>query len=196
MVKFGFLPVKRTVFLMCDIQEAFRSVALFFDQIVHSANTLLQASKTLHIPLVVTEQYPKGLGKTVAELDIGHAKKVFSKTKFSMITPDVWQELDTLCEGNVQCVILFGLETHICVEQTASELCALGVQVHVVADACTSRTQEDRLLAFQRLQQIGCFITTTESVLFKLLGDKEHPNFKDIKNLVTKPISPTGLSKI
>ncbi|KAL1132607.1 hypothetical protein AAG570_010559 [Ranatra chinensis] len=196
MVKFGSLPLKRTVFFLCDLQEKFRTAVLYFEQVVQSASKLLQASKMLDVPLIVTEQYPQGLGRTVAELDITHAKGVYSKTKFSMITPEVAIQLDCLCEGNVQCAVLFGLETHICVEQTAAELCAHGIQVHVVADACTSRSQEDRLLALQRLQQIGCFITTTESVLFKLLGDKEHPRFKDIHSLVTKPTPPTGLAKM
>ncbi|KAK9503492.1 hypothetical protein O3M35_010037 [Rhynocoris fuscipes] len=195
-VKYGLLPAKRTILVLCDVQEKFRSAALYFSEIIQSSNKLLQASKVLDIPLVVTEQYPKGLGSTVPELDISHAKAVFPKTKFSMVNPDFSKKLDSLCEGNVQCIVLFGLEAHVCVEQSASELCALGLQVHIVADATTSRTQEDRLLAFQRLQQIGCFITTTESVLFKLLGDKENPHFKTISSLIRKPISPTGLAKI
>lgn len=196
MVKYGFLPAKRTVFFLCDLQEKFRSVVLYFDEIVQTAGKLLQASKLLDIPLVVTEQYAKGLGNTVSELDIAHAKGVYNKTKFSMLIPDVTKHLDSLCEGNVQCVVLFGIETHVCVEQTAAELCALGIQVHVVADACTSRSQEDRMLALSRLQQMGCFVTTSESVLFKLLGDKEHPKFADIRQLVQKPSPLTGLAKI
>lgn len=59
---------------------------------------------------MVTEQYPQGLGRTVEELDIAHAKAVFSKTKFSMVTADFYKKLDSLCDGNVQCVVLFGLE--------------------------------------------------------------------------------------
>ncbi|KAF6203969.1 hypothetical protein GE061_002307 [Apolygus lucorum] len=192
-VKFGLLPLKRTVFFLCDIQEQFRNVSQHFDSVVQSANKLLRASKILDIPLVVTEQYPTGLGHTVSELEISHANGVFPKTKFSMMTPEVTVQLDSLCEGNVLCVVLFGLETHVCIEQTAAELCALGLKVHVVADACTSRSQEDRLLAFQRLQQIGCFITTSESVLFKLLGDKENPKFKEISALVKTPTQPSGL---
>lgn len=196
MVKYGFLPAKRTVFFLCDLQEKFRSVVLYFDEIVQTATKLLQASKLLDLPLIVTEQYAKGLGNTVSELDISHAKGVYNKTKFSMLIPDVAKQLDSLCEGNVQCVVLFGIETHVCVEQTAAELCALGIQVHVVADACTSRSQEDRLLALSRLQQMGCFVTTSESVLFKLLGDKEHPKFADIRQLVQKPSPSTGLAKM
>lgn len=64
----------------------------------------------LDIPLIVTEQYPRGLGRTIPELDISHAKGIFEKTKFSMIVPEVSKQLDSLCGGNVQCVVLFGIE--------------------------------------------------------------------------------------
>lgn len=192
-VRFGLLPIKRTVFFLCDMQEKFRHV-LHFPEIVQSANKLLETSKMMDIPLIVTEQYPRGLGRTVPELDITHAKGVFEKTKFSMLVPEVSKQLDSLCGGNVQCVVLFGIEAHVCIEQTAAELCALGLQVHVVADACSSRTQEDRVLAFNRLQQIGCFLATSENVIFKLLGDKENPNFKQVTTLVKNPTIETGLA--
>ncbi|XP_014286848.1 isochorismatase domain-containing protein 1 [Halyomorpha halys] len=191
-VKYGFLPIKRTVFFLCDVQEKFRQM-VHFNEMVESAKKLISTAKLMDIPLIVTEQYPKGLGNTIPELDIAHAKGVFPKTKFSMVVPEVSNQLDSLCGGNVQCVVLFGIEAHVCVEQTAAELCASGLQVHVVADACTSRTQEDRLLAFKRLQQIGCFIATSENVIFKLLGDKENPHFKEVSALIRQPITATGL---
>ncbi|XP_023712527.1 isochorismatase domain-containing protein 1 [Cryptotermes secundus] len=194
LIKYGQLAEKRTAFFLCDIQEKFRPALSHFEQILEAAKKLVQASRILNVPLVVTEQNPKGLGKTVAELDISHARGVYPKTKFSMIVPEVATELGTLCDGKLECVVLFGIEAHVCVEQTAAELCYRGLQVHVVADACTSRSQEDRLLAFERLRQIGCFVTTSEAVIFQLLGDKEHPNFADIRPLI-KTVSPyTGLA--
>lgn len=195
-VNFGLLPPKRTVFLLCDIQDKYRPEAVYFNEIVESASKLCQAAKILDIPLLVTEQKLETMGKTVSELDISHAEGVYEKTKLSMLTPAVTEKLDSLCKGNVLCVVLFGLETHITIEQSAAELRALGLQVHVVADSCTSRTQEDRLLALKRLQQIGCFITTTESVLFKCLADQENPNFTKIQSLLRSPISPTGLTSL
>ncbi|XP_067004768.1 isochorismatase domain-containing protein 1 [Anabrus simplex] len=196
LIKYGLLPQKNTAFFLCDLQEKFRPAMLHFEQIVEVANKLVQTSKILDVPLVVTEQHPKGLGHTVPELDVSHACGVFPKTKFSMVTPDVSPLLSTLCGGQLQCVVLFGVEAHVCVEQTAAELTARGFQVHVVADACTSRSQEDRLLAFQRLKQIGCFITTSETVIFKLLGDKEHPNFADIRPLIKTTSPNTGLAAV
>ncbi|KAE8743843.1 hypothetical protein FOCC_FOCC009553 [Frankliniella occidentalis] len=194
LVKFGLLPEKHTAFFLCDIQEKFRPAMLHFQEIVQAADKLVQASRILDIPLIVTEQNPVGLGSTVKELDINHAVGVHSKTKFSMIIPEVMTQINDVCGGHLQCVVLFGIETHICVEQTAAELCARGYKVHIVADACTSRTQEDRLLAFERLRQMGCFITTTETVIFKLLGDKEHPKFCDMRPLFKSPTTCTGLA--
>ncbi|CAG2055351.1 unnamed protein product, partial [Timema podura] len=217
LIKYGYLPERKTAFFLCDIQEKFRPAMLHFDQVVEVANklamsgikpglpsslgkhtiyctkasetALVKTSKILNIPLVVTEQNPKGLGKTVQELDIAHAYRVYPKTRFSMLVPELVAELGGLCGNNLECVVLFGIEAHVCVEQTAAELCARGIQVHIAADASTSRSQEDRLLAFQRLKQIGCFITTSETVIFKLLGDKEHPKFADIRPLI-KTTSP------
>ncbi|KAK3930407.1 Isochorismatase domain-containing protein 1 [Frankliniella fusca] len=194
LVKFGLLPEKHTAFFLCDIQEKFRPAMLHFQEIVQAADKLVQTSKILGIPLIVTEQNPAGLGSTVKELDVNHAVGVHNKTKFSMIIPKVETQINDLCGGQLQCVVLFGLETHICVEQTAAELCARGYKVHIAADACTSRTQEDRILAFERLRQMGCFITTAETVIFKLLGDKEHPKFSAIRPLFKSTTNYTGLA--
>ncbi|XP_034243676.1 isochorismatase domain-containing protein 1-like [Thrips palmi] len=194
LVKFGLLPEKHTAFFLCDIQEKFRPVMLHFQEIVQVADKLVKTSKTLGVPLIVTEQNPQGLGKTVQELNVSHAAGIYSKTKFSMVVPEVVAQLSELCTGQLQCVVLFGMETHVCVEQTAAELCARGFKVHIVADACTSRSQEERLLAFERMRQMGCFITTAETVIFKLLGDKEHPMFPHIRTLIKSPTPFTGLS--
>lgn len=88
------------------------------------------------------------------------------------------------------------MKAHICVEQTAIDLRQLGYDVHVVADCSLSRSSEDRLLAFERMKQIGCFITTSESVIFKLLKDKNHKNFNTVRKLVTNTSAPTDLSKL
>lgn len=129
----------------------------------------MDSTKILEIPLVVTEQYPQGLGKTVGEIDIQHAVCTAAKTKFSMIVPETEDVLKTICNGQLKCAVLFGVEVltilkfvvlsslfnclylqaHVCVEQTAMDLSSRGIKVHIVADATTSRSQEDRLLAFE-----------------------------------------------
>jgi len=193
--KFGFISAENSVVLLCDVQEKFGKAITYFPEIVVTAKKVIEAAKILDVPLIVTEQYPKGLGPTVSDLDITHAHRIISKTKFSMMVPDVITVLD---EKPISICILLGIEAHVCVEQTAIDLLERGMFVHIVADATSSRTQEDRLLAFQRLQQMGCFITTSECVIFKLLGDKEHPKFNLVKNLVkaTSPYTALAQAKI
>lgn len=144
--------------------------------------------------MLVSEQNPKALGKTIPEFDISCAKGPFAKTNFSMCTPEINKELATLCYGEKpQAIILIGLETHVCVENTAIDLRQSGYEVHTVADCCTSRTQEDRLLALERMRGLGCHITTSENVIFKLLGGADHKEFKNIQRLVKTPTLFTGL---
>lgn len=192
-ISLGAIDSNVAAFFVCDLQEKFRPAMLCFSEIIENSKKLLAVSKILEIPTVATEQYPKGLGNTVAELDVGHAIRVIPKTKFSMVVPDTTSLLDSELK-HVKVVILFGVEAHVCVEQTAIDLLSRGLTVHVVADASTSRSQEDRLLAFKRLRQIGCFVTTSETVIFKLLGDKDHPSFNDIRGLVKNPSANTGLA--
>ncbi|XP_053698355.1 isochorismatase domain-containing protein 1 [Sabethes cyaneus] len=196
LTKLGFLEAKKTLFLLCDLQEMFRPGMKIFDPVVKNANKLVQAGKLLDIPLIVTEHYPEKLGHIVKELDISHAKGVFPKTLFSMMIPEVQTKMTELFGADLETVVLFGLESHICLEQTAMDLLKSGLTVHVAADCSVSRTQEDRKLALERLQQIGCFVTTSENVIFKLMKDKKHPAFDKVRHLVREPSADTGLSKL
>lgn len=146
----------------------------------------LLAGKALDIPLIVSEHYPEKLGSTVPELDISHSAMKFHKTKFSMIVPEVTAYLNSL--KDVDDVFLFGLEAHICLEQSAMDILAMNkFNCHIVADCVLSRTQEDRTLALSRLDKMGCLITSSENVLFKLIRDKNHPKFNVIRDLVASP---------
>src|SRR5690349_14572845 len=144
------------------------------------------AGKVLDIPLIVTEQNPDRLGKTIPELDTTNAVGNYAKTKFSMVIPEVIEYLKT--SNEIDSIVLMGLETHICVEQTAMDLLSLErFNVHIVADCVLSRVAEDRTFALKRLEKMGCVVTSSENVLFKLIRDKNHPKFDDIRKLVTKP---------
>lgn len=107
----------------------------------------VKVSKIMGIPLIVTEQNPSSLGKTVSEIDKEHAVGTYPKTQFSMCIPEVLKEIDKITD--LTCAVLFGIETHACIEQTAITLRAKGLNIHVIADACTSRSIEDRLLALE-----------------------------------------------
>uniref|UniRef100_A0A336MHZ2 Isochorismatase domain-containing protein 1 n=1 Tax=Culicoides sonorensis TaxID=179676 RepID=A0A336MHZ2_CULSO len=195
--KLGYLEAKKTLFLLCDLQEKFRPGMKLFDPIIKNTAKLLQAGKILNVPLIATEHYPEKLGRIVKELDISHAKSVISKTRFSMMLPDVQAKIKEIYKNDdLESVVLFGLEAHICVEQTAMDFLKDGLAVHVVADCSVSRSLEDRALALERLKQIGCFVTTSENVIFKLMKDKNHPEFNQVRKLVTETSAETGLSKL
>ncbi|EDV29706.1 uncharacterized protein TRIADDRAFT_52383 [Trichoplax adhaerens] len=154
----GKLTMDDTYFFCCDMQEKFRGVISQFKEIVVVVDRLLKAAKILNIPVVVTEQ-----------------------TKFSMVVPEVYEKISTT---NRKSIVLFGIEAHVCVLQTALDLRQKGYNVYVIADAISSRSRVDRLFAIERMRQSGIFITTYESVLLGLIGDSKNAKFKDIQKLI------------
>jgi len=156
-------------------KEAMKSV-------IKSAGVLVQASNLLAIPMIVTEQYPQGLGETVQELSqyLLNSKPI-TKSVFSACgEPKFNQQL----HRNKTQIIIIGMETHICVLQTALDLLAQGKQVFVVEDAVISRDANNQSNALKRLHSAGCVITNTESVLFEWLGDANHEAFKTLSKLI------------
>uniref|UniRef100_A0A8C2C4A1 Isochorismatase domain containing 2 n=1 Tax=Cyprinus carpio TaxID=7962 RepID=A0A8C2C4A1_CYPCA len=188
--RIGRLSTKGSVLLLCDIQEKFRPNIFQFTNIVSNAARLLQACRILSIPQILTEQYPKGLGPTVPELG-AEGLKPHTKTSFSMLTESVESALKSL--GDPQQVILCGIEAQACIACTTYDLLERGMEVHIVADAVSSRSQTDRLFALSRLKQSGAFLSTTEGVLLQLVQDAKHPNFKEIQKLLAHPSPDTGL---
>ncbi|KAG9344915.1 hypothetical protein JZ751_009455 [Albula glossodonta] len=159
------------------MQEKFRPNIFHFTNIVSNAARLLQACRTLDIPRILTEQYPKGLGPTVPELGASDLT-AHAKTQFSMLTEGVEKELNSL--GGPKKAILCGIEAQACIACTTYDLLERGMEVHIVADAVSSRSQTDRLFALSRLKQSGAYLTTTEAVLLQLVQDAKHPSFKEL----------------
>lgn len=184
MASVGRLSTKDTVLLLCDMQEKFRPNIFQFTNIVSNAARLLQASRVLGIPPIVTEQYPKGLGPTVPELGAADLK-AHAKTSFTMMIEEVEKELQAL--GNPKQAILCGIEAHACIACTTFDLLEKGMEVHIVADAVSSRSQTDRLFALSRLKQSGAYLTTTEAVVLQLVQDGKHPSFKEIRKVLAYP---------
>lgn len=180
--RLGYLNVKDTLFVLCDLQEKFHRMQ-HYAAIVKNVQRLLQAGQTLGVDLIVTEQCPDKLGKTATELDVSHAIDIIEKVYFSLAAPNanIWNILNS--RKSVNNIVLFGLEAHICIEQSAMDFINNNYGVHIVADCTMSRTDEDRRLAFDRMKDMGCIISTTENVVFKLLGGKNHPKFNDVRKL-------------
>ncbi|KAK3870723.1 hypothetical protein Pcinc_024074 [Petrolisthes cinctipes] len=187
----GRLVPQNTCLFLCDMQEKFRSSIQYFPQIVEVSNRLLRAFKILDLPIVCTEQYPKGLGNTVPELGVAENNvPVFDKTKFTMCLPPI-QEI--IKDKEIKAVVLCGIESHVCVQLTCLDLLESGLDVHVVVDACSSRSMVDRMYSFERMRDSGAFLTTSESVILGLAGGSSHPSFKQLQKVIWESAPDTGL---
>ncbi|MEE9332345.1 MAG: isochorismatase family protein [Methylophilaceae bacterium] len=150
--------------------------------VTKNCSNLVQAARMLEVPVIVTEQYPEGLGETMPEIAqyIGNVQPI-AKTAFSAYAvPKFKMQL----QRDKSQIILVGLEAHICVLQTAFDLINQGKQVFVVEDAVISRDPDNKRNAIARLVAAGCIVTNTESVVFEWLGNANHTVFKDVSKLI------------
>lgn len=169
------------LFVMIDIQEKFRGAVADFAQIAYSADILNRAADLLQIPLFVTEQYPKGLGHTAKEISLPTNAPIYEKTSFSIFSPEI---TPLIAATQKQTLVFYGIETHVCVYQSALDALINGYKVIIVADTVASRRSSDRKYALKKLRKCGCQIYTLEMLLFELLGSAEHPHFKEISTLI------------
>lgn len=173
-------------FIIIDIQEKLtQAIPLkVIERLRSNTNILLNASNQLDVPVMVTAQYPKGLGpieKNISSQLLDSAK-YYEKTCFSCLGADGLKEhLTTLDKKQV---VLVGIEAHICVLQSALDLTATGYDVFVVTDAIASRKLPNYESAITRLNQAGVIMTNTESVLFEWLRDAAHPEFRNLSKLI------------
>lgn len=185
MNQIGLIDRDDTVFVMIDIQEKFVPAISNMEQVIANANILLKMARILSIPLLVTEQYPKGLGHTTEQLSLPHALRdqIIEKLCFSCFDSDEFvAQLDDL-ERNT--LVLFGIETHVCILKTALHGLKKGFDVHVVADATSSRELKNKTLALDRMRQSGVFIASTEMILFQLQKVAGTDEFKRLNELIT-----------
>jgi nicotinamidase-related amidase len=174
------LDRERAALVVVDVQEAFRPAVLDFEQVAGNVATLVRGAQILGLPVLVTEQYPKGLGRTVPEVaEHLEGAEPLEKVCFSAAEADGFGEaLDR------DQVLLCGIETHVCVNQTAEDLIAQGRAVHVAQDAVTSRTADNRALGLHKMERSGATVTSVETALFELLGKAGTPEFKEVQALV------------
>ena len=168
------------VLMIIDIQERLVPVMKYRDQVICNTNILISTATKLAIPIIVTEQNPKGLGQTVPELNAG-TDIVYEKITFCGCTKEV---LATLFRLNRRKIIVVGMETHVCVLQTARSLIKHGYQVFVVGDAVCSRTKANFKNGLSQMLQMGSVVTNTETVFFDLLKQANTPEFRELLPLV------------
>jgi nicotinamidase-related amidase len=169
----------RAALVIVDLQEGFRPAVLEFERVASNAGVLAQGFGAMRLPVTLTEQYPKGLGSTVPEVaEHLNGVRPVEKTVFSGVRASGFNL------GRRNQALLCGIESHVCVWQTASDLLERGVEVHVARDAVTSRTEENRELGLDRMRDAGAVVTSVETALFELLGGAGDPEFKTVQALI------------
>lgn len=166
-----------SLLLLIDVQEKLVPFIFNKEQCIARCEWLLKLGQRMQVPLIASEQYPKGLGATVAELrDYIPAAEFVEKVHFScMQEPNFIHRLSAHKRNQV---ILIGIETHVCVLQTAMELNAAGFEVFVVVDAVGSRSELDYKYGLKRMKQAGVSLITAEMLFFEWLRQSNVPDFK------------------
>ena len=172
--------------LICvDFQERLVPSVCNSDEVVGRAKVLLNGAAELGVPVIATEQYPKGLGNTIpeiAETFVPEKSAVVAKTSFSVFGEEKFRE--ELAKVKPHCLIFCGVESHVCVLHSVFDALEAGYPVIVAADAISSRTEAEKLLAIETLRQAGAWVLSTETILFMLLKNSLHPSFKAISKLI------------
>lgn len=175
------LQPERSAVLVIDLQEKLVPVIESAEHVVELTDALLQASDFLEIPAAATAQYPKGLGPLVEPL-CDRFPDPEEKLDFSSAV--CRREIDEWISQKRDQILICGIETHICVLQTAMDLQAEGLHPVVVAEAVAARGGWEHELAIDQMRQMGIMITSVESVLYQWLGSASHPQFKAISKIV------------
>ena len=177
---------------VCDMQEKFAKAITGFDHVAHAQSVLIRGIAAMDDErthaVYCTEQAPEKLGKTVQVIEDAlkdtYGFTVAPKTRFSMIGADDVDKSSEHVHGARTHHIVTGIEAHVCVLQTVLDLLAVDGVVHVCVDAVSSIRPEDRAVALRRMESAGAYLTTTESVLFEMLGDANSKHFKAVSACV------------
>ncbi len=181
------LNIETCAFIMIDIQEKLVNAAYKGEKVAENAANLAKTANILGIKTIVTEQYPKGLGATIAPVleALPEDAFIFEKTSFSaLLEENIKNKVQELKNNGITQIFICGIETHICLLQTVQDLIKEGFEVHVVKDASSSRDKDEHKTGLELMKKYGAYITTVEIVLFELLKTSKHPNFKEIQNLI------------
>jgi len=178
------LDPNHTALVVVDIQEGFRAAIPDFGSIAQRSATVVRGFQLLALPVLVTEQYPKGLGHTAREITdvLSKTNEVFEKSAFSSCGADGF--VAKLDHFDIKQVVICGLETHVCVNQTAHDLIDRGFQVHILTDCVCSRFDHNREAGLAKMLASGAVPSSVEMALFELMNDSKHDKFKEIQSLI------------
>jgi nicotinamidase-related amidase len=174
------LQPDRTALVVVDVQEGFRKAIPDFERVARATATLIEGAGVIGVPVVLTEQYPKGLGETATEVaeHLPPGTEPLEKVVFSAADADGFDL------GGREQALVCGIETHVCVNQTVLDLIDAGTEVQVVEDAVGSRTEENRRVGLHKMERAGATLTSVETALFELLGRAGTDEFKTVQRLI------------
>lgn len=180
----GLLRREQTGLILVDVQEAFRPVIDRFDAVAAKCGLLAEGFGVLGRPVLVSEQYPKGLGHTVAEVAdrLPEGTRLVEKLRFSACGVDGFEQ--ALAAADCRSWVVAGIETHVCVNQTVHDLLERGFEVQVAADAVSSRDPRNTALGLEKMTAAGAGVTSAEMALFEMLEEAGTDQFKQISRLV------------
>jgi isochorismate hydrolase len=169
------------LFIMVDLQERFKDIIHNMEEVIKNSDILNRAAELLEIPLLITEQSPEKLGKTLPELHFPEHAKLIEKTSFSVFDETISSYIESTQKP---VLVIYGIEAHVCITQSCLDAIKRAYHVLLVYDAISSRAQQSKKIAVKMLSHKGVEIVTTEMLLFRLLKDAKHPKFRDISKLV------------
>ena len=177
------LTIENTTLVVIDVQEKLARIIYQRDTLVDNLQKLIKGIQVLDVPIIVTEQYPQGLGQTIPEIaQLLSTIQPLPKISFSCLGDEHF--VTKLKAVGQRQVLVSGIESHVCVYQTVSDLIHLGYEVHVVTDTVSSRTLENREVGLSMMNRLGAVLTSTEAVLFELLKIAKGEKFKAISQIV------------
>ncbi|MEI7473722.1 MAG: hydrolase [bacterium] len=178
------LNSENTMLLIIDIQEKLLPAQFNKEAVLKNALALAETCKILDIPMLVSEQYPRGLGGTVSELKktLPDNTIYFEKVNFGCCNEEGFSEL--IKSFNKKQIIVCGMESHVCVHQTVYDLIQHGYEVHLIQDAISSRKEYEYKVGIERMKSYGAITSCSEMAIFELLQCAKNPNFKQVQALI------------
>ena len=178
------LDIDNCVLAVVDVQEAFRKAIPDFGEVVSRIAITIRGFQTLGRPIIVTEQYPKGLGRTIEELQFALSDDALFVEKLTFSSYGEEGFVAEVEKFQSKQVVLCGIEAHVCVNQTAHDLLDAGYQVHLLTDCVTSRYEHDKKAGIRKILSSGAISSSMEMALFEMMRDSRHEKFKEIQALI------------
>ncbi|MEM1581763.1 MAG: hydrolase [candidate division WOR-3 bacterium] len=182
----GLMSRENAVLLIIDVQEKLFPLISDKENILQNIRKLIRFAGIISMPVILTEQYPKGLGPTIPEVkELLPEVQPIEKMEFSCFGSERFREV--LKKLGVKTLVIAGIETHICIVQTSIEGVNNGYEVCVISDASSSRNPEDRRIAFERMRQSGIIVASTEMLIYELLKKAGTQEFRDALKIIRSP---------